>query len=82
MLISGLPGVIIGGFIIVQIPDDMARFALGILTIMLGVYSIFSPQLGMVHRVKHTQGSRFIVGGLILFIIGIYNTPRNSDDKK
>ncbi|MCF6208132.1 MAG: sulfite exporter TauE/SafE family protein [Ghiorsea sp.] len=73
MLLSGLPGVVIGGFIIVQIPDDVARMALGVLTMMLGLYSIFSPQLGMVHQAKHMHGSSFIVGGLVLFLIGILN---------
>ncbi len=73
MLVSGLPGVIIGGFIIVQIPDNVARMALGILTIMLGIYSIFSSKLGMVYQAKHMHGSSFIVGGVVLFFTGILN---------
>ncbi len=73
MLTSGLPGVILGGFMIVQIPDAIARMALGILTIMLGVYSIFSPKLGMVYQAKHMHGLYFATGGAVLFLIGILN---------
>lgn len=73
MLVSGLPGVVLGGFIIVQIPDAVAHIALGVLTISLGVYSVFNPSLGQVHQAKNMQQHGFIVGGLVLFIIGILN---------
>jgi len=73
MLFSGLPGVVIGGFIIVQIPDNAANIALGVLTICLGVYSVFSPSLGQVYQAKNMQQPGFIIGGLVLFIIGILN---------
>ncbi len=73
MLVSGLPGVVIGGFIIVQIPDTLAHIALGVLTISLGVYSVFSPNLGQVYQTKNMQQHGFIIGGFVLFIIGILN---------
>ena len=73
MLASGLPGVILGGFIIVQIPDEVARTALGILTMMLGFYSILNPKLGSNNAPKHLDSFGLVVGGLILFLIGILN---------
>ena len=62
-----------GGFIIVQIPDDIARFLLGILTIMLGVYSIFNPKLGNTNTPKNLDTWGLSIGGLVLFLIGILN---------
>ncbi len=73
MLFSGLPGVVMGGFIIVQIPDDLARTALGVLTMALGMYSVFNPKLGTENIPKHLNQRGLLLGGLILLLIGILN---------
>ena len=73
MLLSGVPGVIVGGFIIVNIPDRPATIALGCLTIMLGIYSIINPNLGTENKLKHMDNKGFILGGLALLFIGILN---------
>lgn len=73
IIATGLPGVILGASYILQVPDRMAQIALGILTIGLGIYSVFSPQLGQAHLPinRHTHG--YLLGGFILFLIGILN---------
>ena len=58
---------------ILQVPDRIAQTALGLLTIALGLYSIFSPQLGQNHQSIRRDTRGFIIGGTILFIIGILN---------
>jgi len=73
MLVSGLPGVVIGGFIIVQIPDDVARTALGVLTMALGIYSVFNPKLGTENTPQRLDKRGLVVGGFVLFFIGILN---------
>jgi len=73
MLLSGVPGVIIGGFIIVNIPDRAATIALGILTIMLGLYSVVNPKLGTIKALKHMDNKGLFIGGFGLFIIGCLN---------
>ena len=73
MLVSGVPGVIIGASFILQIPDKIAKTALGILTIGLGLYSFFSPQLGQNYQIKNRHSEGYIIGGLVLFVIGILN---------
>lgn len=70
---AGLPGVILGASYILQVPDRMAQVALGVLTIGLGIYSIFSPQLGQTHRPVRRDTKGFIIGGFVLFFIGILN---------
>jgi len=73
MIIAGLPGVVLGASFILQIPEDIAKTALGLLTMGLGIYSFFSPDLGqsIVPTNRHQKG--YIIGGLVLFLIGILN---------
>jgi len=73
MLASGVPGVIIGASFILQIPDQIAKTALGILTMGLSLYSFFSPDLGQNYQIKNRHYKGYIIGGLVLFVIGIIN---------
>ncbi|PCJ86295.1 MAG: permease [Thiotrichaceae bacterium] len=73
LILAGVPGVILGASFILQIPDQMATLALGILTMGLGIYSIFSPNLGQRNQIKNRQAKGYITGALVLFVIGILN---------
>lgn len=73
MIIAGLPGVILGASFILRVPDTIATTALGLLTMGLGIYSFFSPQLGQAVELKNRDFSGYLIGGLVLFAIGILN---------
>jgi uncharacterized membrane protein YfcA len=73
MILAGVPGVILGASFILQIPDQIAKLALGLLTISLGVYSFFSPELGQQYQIKNRHAKGYLIGGLVLFLIGILN---------
>ncbi len=73
MVGAGVPGVVIGASIILQVPDRTAQMALGSLTMGLGIYSIFSPQLGQQYSPAHRDRQGYVVGGISLFLIGILN---------
>ncbi len=73
MLVTGIPGVVLGASLILQIPDQLARTALGVLTIGLGIYSYLRPQLGLVHAPSHRTPFGYAVGGAGLFMIGVLN---------
>lgn len=73
ILCCGVPGVIVGASIILQVPDRMAEVALGLLTIALGVYSAVKPALGQVYQPRHRELQGYVIGGLVLFLIGILN---------
>ena len=73
ILLTGVPGVVAGGFIIVQIPEYEAKMALGLLTIALGVYSWLKPALGQKHQNLNRDRFGMIAGGVILCMIGILN---------
>jgi uncharacterized membrane protein YfcA len=73
MVLTGLPGVILGASFILQVPDRSAQIALGILTMGLGIYSIFSPQLGQLYAPQNRNRQGYIIGGLVMFLIGTLN---------
>lgn len=73
MLITGIPGVVLGASFILQVPDRAATISLGILTLGLGVYSFVSSQLGQSYQPTNRNLPGFIQGGLALFVIGILN---------
>lgn len=73
ILLCGMPGVVAGGLIIVQVPEAMAKLALGLLTMALGIYSWLKPQLGQLSIALHRDVRGMISGGMALFLIGILN---------
>ncbi|NPA72491.1 MAG: sulfite exporter TauE/SafE family protein [Gammaproteobacteria bacterium] len=73
ILATGLPGVVLGASIILQVDDQLSQGLLGLLTFGLGVYSWLKPELGRHHQPKHRQLSGLLVGGVALFLIGGLN---------
>lgn len=73
MLLAGTPGVVLGASFILQIPEDIAKIALGLLTMGLGIYSFFSPTLGQTIQLRNRHQKGYIIGGLVLFLIGVLN---------
>lgn len=72
-LIVGVIGTVIGAYIIVQVPDDIAELSLGIVTISIGIYSIFKKQMGLVAEPRNRDARGFLIGGILLFLIGVFN---------
>lgn len=73
ILLTGLPGVTLGALVILSVPDRMAELALGVMTIGLAVYSFLQPQLGQLYEQKHRNTSGYLLGGIVIFVIGILN---------
>lgn len=73
MLLSGLPGVIAGALWVVHWESHWAEFLLGGMTLLCGLYSIGSPQLGLKAAPGHRSLTGWIGGGLGLFLIGVLN---------
>ena len=69
----GLPGVWIGAHLALAIPSDLATVVLGLGTLFLGIYSIKRPGLGKSTQLVKMNLNRWLVGGLVLFVIGILN---------
>lgn len=73
MSLGALPGVIIGANVILSIPVNIALWSLGGLTIALGIYSIFKPNLGLLDAPKNQNLKGYLIGACGLFLIGILN---------
>lgn len=73
LLSAGIPGVIAGASIILQVPDRMAELALGILTVGLGIYSYLNNELGQAYKPIHRDRFGSLIGGMGLFAIGFLN---------
>jgi len=73
IIFCGIPGVVIGASVILFVPNRSAEIALGFLTVSLGLYSIFKPALGQATRYPQQNLRHYIIGGSVLFAIGILN---------
>ena len=73
VLAFGPSGVIVGANVILNVPERAAEVALGLLTAELGIYSWLNPQLGQSVVRMHSDRSGVLVGGLVLFGIGVLN---------
>ena len=73
MVVSGLPGVVLGAHLIVQIPEILARRSLGVLMLGLGLYSFFKPALGQEYSASHRNAAGLTVGAAGLFVIAVLN---------
>ena len=73
LLVAGLPGVVLGGSIILLIPDRIAEIALGILTGTVGLYSLCKPTLGQQYVPIHRERRGYLFGAIVLFLLGILN---------
>ncbi len=70
---AGLPGVVLGASVILFIPAKIAITLLGVLTLALGVYSVFKPKLGLEHAPRNNTGGGLISGMVGLFVVGFLN---------
>ena len=73
ILASGIPGVLLGASMILQVPGRYAEIALGVLTLGLGIYSVAKGQLGLAEQPRNRDGRGLWLGGLGLFGIGVLN---------
>lgn len=73
VLAAGLPGVVCGAFWVLELPEILAQVLLGLLTIGLGLYSLFNPELGQSANPKHNHLKGYVIGGVGLFFIGLLN---------
>ena len=73
ILIFGLPGVILGSFIVEYISEKYLYLILGIISILLAFYSLLKPDLGLSsenNKLNVFHKTRFFI---FVFLIGILN---------
>tara|TARA_Y100001968_G_C19449816_1_gene767757 strand:- start:2784 stop:3569 length:786 start_codon:yes stop_codon:yes gene_type:complete len=78
ILLTGLPGVLLGARIILFIPEEITSILLGFLTLFLGIYSFGNSRFGIYQRSFEFNTKSIFLGGLVLFFIGILNGSLSS----
>jgi len=73
VLAAGLPGVVLGASLILEVPDRAAEIALGVLTLGLSLYSVLRRELGQQYEPLNRDRRGYVLGGLGLFVIGVLN---------
>ncbi len=73
ILISGIPGVLLGAYTSSILPDNFSTSLLGILTLFLSFYSIKQKNLGSSNQKNRINKLRIIIGSVGLFIFGFFN---------
>ena len=73
ILVSGIPGVLLGAYISSILPGHFSTTLLGLLTLFLSFYSINQKNLGSSNRKIPITKLRIIIGSFGLFIIGFLN---------
>jgi uncharacterized protein len=73
ILICGLPGVVLGAIWVVDLSDHIAKFALGLITLGVGIYSWSRSELGQIAHEQHRDILGMIIGGIGIFTIGFLN---------
>jgi uncharacterized membrane protein YfcA len=73
ILISGIPGVLLGAYTSSILPSSFSTTLLGILTLFLSFYSIKQKNLGSSNQKLSINKLRILIGSFGLFIIGFLN---------
>ena len=73
ILLSGIPGVLIGACMASTLPSKFSSILLGFLTLFLCFYSTNNKSLGNINNLTSIGNFRFFIGSAGLFIIGFLN---------
>lgn len=78
LMLCGVTGTIAGAYLILNIPDQAAKMTLGILTVGMGVYSLFKKSMGQDSAPKNRDVRGYVIGGIVLFLLGVFNGSLSS----
>jgi uncharacterized membrane protein YfcA len=73
LILTGVLGAIIGAIGITFVPDKLATVTVGVLTVALAIYSMFQKKMGQEHKPRNMNLTGLIIGGVVIFLIGIMN---------
>lgn len=77
-MLCGVSGTVVGAWIIVQTPESLAQITLGGITVGLGIYSLYKKNAGLEEIPRNRTVSGYSIGGLVLFLIGVFNGSLSS----
>lgn len=77
MLVLGCPAVVSGTLIVINVPTQAAELTVGLVTIVMGIYTLVKKGFGS-QGLEHRSKLRFFVGCLLLIIIGMFSGSLSS----
>ena len=73
ILISGIPGVLLGAYTASILPSNFSTILLGSLTLFLSLYSVTNKKLGRSNTLLSLNNLRIIIGSIGIFFIAFLN---------
>lgn len=77
MLLLGCPAVVSGTLIVLNVPTQAAELTVGIITILMGVYTLVKRGFGA-EALEHRSRLRFVVGSLLIILVGMFSGSLSS----
>ena len=77
MLAIGCPAVVAGTLIIINVPSHIAEVAVGIITILSGIYTLVKKQFGS-HADPNRTKTQIILGTLAIILVGLFSGSLSS----
>lgn len=77
MIFLGCPAVVSGTLIVINVPTQAAEFTVGIITILMGIYTLFKKSFGA-SEAEEISSKRFIAGCLLIVLTGMFSGSLSS----
>lgn len=77
MILLGCPAVVSGTLIVINVPTTAAELTVGIVTILMGIYTLFKKKFGEKDLPQRSK-LRFVVGSLLMILIGMFSGSLSS----
>ncbi len=77
MLFLGCPAVVSGTLIVINVPTKSAELTVGIVTIVMGLYTMFKRGFGS-KGLEHRSKTRFIIGCILIVLVGMFSGSLSS----
>lgn len=77
MLLIGCPAVVAGTLIVINVPSHAAELTVGIITIIMGIYTLLKRGFGS-KDLPERSALRFIIGCLLIVLVGLFSGSLSS----
>lgn len=77
MIVLGCPAVVLGTIIVLKAPTEAAELTVGIITIVMGIYTLVKKGFGS-KGIENRSLTRTIIGCVLIFLIGMFSGSLSS----
>lgn len=77
MIFIGCPAVVAGTLIIINVPSQQAEYSIGVITILIGIYTMLKRGFGST-GIEHRSVLRFCIGTFLMILVGLFSGSLSS----